>query len=54
MLKEGIFKQGTVPNQIIWKRDSTDVKQEALETKTAMGAFAGANYDSVSSLNKEI
>ena len=31
-----------------------DVKQEALETAAAMGAFIGANYDSVSSLNKEI
>ena len=46
--------QGTVPNQIIWKRDSTDVKQEALEIVVAMGTFAGSNYDLVALLNKEI
>ena len=52
--REWTIKQGSVPNQIIWKRASTDVKQEALVTVTTMGAFAGANYNSVSSLNKEI
>ena len=52
--REGTFKQGSVPKQIIWKRASTNVKHEALETTASMGAFAGANYGSVSSLNKEI
>ena len=50
--KEGNFKQGSFPNQIVWKRVSTNVKQEALETAAAMGSFAGENYDSVSMLNK--
>ena len=46
--------QGIVPNQVIWNISSTDVKQEALETTAAMGYFVGANFDLVSSLNKEI
>ena len=46
--------QGTIPNHIIWKRVSTDVRQEALEIVAAMGAFAGENCDYVSSMNKEI
>ena len=46
--REGTFKQGSVPNLIIWKRASIDVKQEALETAAAMGASAGENFDSVS------
>ena len=50
--REGTLAQGTVPNQVIWKRASTDVKQESLEAATSMGAFVGANYDSMSSLNK--
>ena len=45
--------QGDVPNQIMQKRASIDVKQEALETSASMGAFVGSNYDLVSSLNKE-
>ena len=48
------FKQGSVPNQIIWKRDSSDTKQESLDTIAAMGSFVGANFDSVSQLNKEL
>ena len=40
-------------NQIIWKRASSDIKQEALDTAAAMEAFAEANFDSVSQLNKE-
>ena len=51
---EGTFKKGTIPNQIIWKRSSTYVKQETLETATTLRAFVRANYDSYSSLNKEI
>ena len=43
-----------MPNQIIWKSASTDFKQEALESTTAMGAFTGENYDSISLLNKEV
>ena len=42
------------PNQIIWKRSSTNIKHEALDFAIAMGVFAISNYDSISSLNKEI
>ena len=43
-----------MPNKIIWKRSSKNVKQKTLETTASMGSFVGDNYDSVSSLNKEI
>ena len=52
--REGTFKKGSLPNQIIWKRTSNDVKQEALESATALGSFARDNYYSVSLLNKEV
>ena len=52
--REGTFKQGSVPNNIIWKRASIDVKQEAVKTVAAMGYFARENFDSVSLLNKEL
>ena len=52
--REGTLMQGTIPNQVIWKRTSIDVTQEALETTTAMISFAEENYDYVTSLNKEI
>ena len=42
-----------VPHHIIWKRDSSNTKQESLDTSAAMGAFAGANFDFVSQLNNE-
>ena len=37
--REGTFKQGSVPNQIVSKRASNDVKQKYLETVAAMGSF---------------
>ena len=52
--REGTLVHGTIPNQVIWKMASIVFKQKALETTTTMGAFGGANKDSVSSLNKEI
>ena len=52
--REWTFKQGSVLNQIIWKRDSLDTKQESLDMEAAMGDFVGANFDSVSQLNKEV
>ena len=52
--REGTLVHGTIPNQVIWKMASIVFKQKSLETTTTMGAFGGANKDSVSSLNKEI
>ena len=50
--REGTFKQGSIPNQIIWKTDSSNTKKEALDTTSAMGDFVRANFDLVSQLNK--
>ena len=52
--REGTFKQVSTPSQIIWKRDSSDTKQGALDTTAAMGDFDRENFDSVSQLNKEL
>ena len=52
--REGTLKQGSVPNQIIWKRDSKDVKQDSLDSVASMGDFVGENYDLVSNMNKEV
>ena len=53
-IREGTFKKGEVPHHIIWKRDSSDTKQESLDTTPAMVAFGGANFDSVSHLKKDM
>ena len=42
---EGSVKQVPDLNQLIWKTESSDIKQGALNTATAIGAFASANYD---------
>ena len=43
--REGTFKHGAVPHHIICKRDSSNTKQEDLDTTTAMGDFTGENFD---------
>ena len=45
---------GVVQNQIIWKRDSSNTKQESLYTTASMGASVVANFDSVYQINKEL
>ena len=52
--RERTFNQGVVQNHIIWKSDSSDTKQESLDTTPAMVAFGGANFDSVSHLKKDM
>ena len=37
--------------QVIWKVDTSDMQQGAVETATSMGIFAGANFQSVSQLS---
>ena len=49
--REGSTKHMPAPSQIIWKLDTPDSRQGALDTKGVIGAFAGANYDSVSQLS---
>ena len=53
-MREGTIKQFSALNQVIWKSDSLDIKQGALDIVAAMGDFAGANYDSISQLNKDL
>ena len=49
--REGLVKQVPAHNQVIWKLDTTKFQQGALDTKTAMGVFAGEIFDSVSQLS---
>ena len=51
--KEGIVKHVLTLNQVILKLDSPDIKEGALDTAVAMGDFVGANFDSISQLNKD-
>ena len=37
--------------QVIWKEDTSDIQQGAMDTSTSMGVFTGANFDSVSQLS---
>ena len=37
-------------SQVLWKSNTPYIKQGALDTIAAMGAFAGANYNSISQL----
>ena len=46
--REGSTKQMPPLGQVLWKIDTPDIKQGALDTTTTMGVFAGANYDYVS------
>ena len=52
--REETTKHGLYLDHIIWKRDSYDIRQGSLDIVTAMGAFAGANFDSVSQLKNEV
>ena len=52
--REGTLKHVSGNNQVVWITNAPNEKQGALDTKTAMGAFVGDNYDSVSQLTKDI
>ena len=45
--REGTTKQMPALSHIIWKLDTPDSKQGALDMIATIGAFARANYDSV-------
>ena len=45
---EGSSKQVPSLNQVIWKVDTNDIQQGAVDITTAMGVFAVANFNSVS------
>ena len=41
-------------DKIVWKADAPNEKEGAVDTTTAIGDFAGANYNSVSLLTKDL
>ena len=45
--REGLLKHVPVLDKIVWKTDAPNEKKGALNTSAAIGAFAGANYNSV-------
>ena len=50
--REGILKHVPALDKIVWKTDVPNDKQGAVQTTDAIGAFAGANYNSVPQLTK--
>ena len=53
-IREGTLKHLPALNQVVWRTNAPNVRQGALDTTVAMGAFTGANYDSVSNLHKDL
>ena len=49
-----MLKHVHVLDKIVWKNDAPNEKQGALNTTAAIGAFAGANYNLVSHLIKDL
>ena len=49
--RESSTKSVPFVGQVIWKADTSDMQQKAVETTLSMGAFAGANFQSVSQLS---
>ena len=50
--REGTLKHVPTFDQIVWRTDSPNEKQGALDTTAAMGAFTGDYYNSMSQLTK--
>ena len=55
--KKRIIDQGdmdtSLSNQIVWTQQSGDPQLDATDTAAALGAFIGANFHAVNTLNKE-
>ena len=49
--REGSAKHVPALGQVIWKADTSDIQQGAVDTTTAMGVFAVDNFNSVSQLS---
>ena len=49
--RESSTKQMPPLSHVLWKSDTPDIKQGALDTTTSMGVFVGVNYDSISQLS---
>ena len=54
MNREGHILEELVTSKIIWKASSGDSQSGTIEVEVAMGAFAGANFDAVSILNRSL
>ena len=52
--REGTLKHVPAFDQIVWRTDAPNEKEGVLDTTTAMGAFVGANYNSMSQLTKDL
>ena len=52
--REGMLKHVPALDKIVQNTDAPNEKQGALNTTSAIGAFAGANYNSVSQLTKDL
>ena len=52
--REGRLKHVPAFDQFVWRTDAPNEKQGALDTTAAMQAFAGANYNSMSQLTKDL
>ena len=52
--REGTLKHLLALNQFLWRNYAPNVRQGALDTTTAIGDLARANYDSVSHLHKDL
>ena len=52
--REGRLKHVPAFDQIVWRTDALNEKERALDTTVAMAAFAGANYNSMSQLTKDL
>ena len=52
--RDGTLKHVLGFDQIVWRTDAPNEKEGELDTVVVMGAFAGANYNSLSQLTKDI
>ena len=51
--REGLLKHAHAINKIVWKTDVPNEKQ-GVQTTATIGAFAGANYNTMLQVNKDL
>ena len=49
--RHGLGKHVSTLGQVIWKADTSNLPQEAVDAATAMGVFTGANFSTISQLS---
>ena len=52
--REGILKHVPALDKIVWKTDVPNEKQGVVNTAATIGVFAGANYNSILQLTKDL